>query len=333
MKIKARYFLLYANCIIVKGASRSTICDLQKGFYVFIPNTFADILTNLEKISIDIFIEENPNIDINILTKHFDYLIKNDLGHFCSNKINFPKINTSFKMPNEIEDCIIELSNFTYNNMTYIIKSLKKLGCNSLELRAYNQFPLKKISEIMKLLQDSKIRNVELYLKYDSKISLDNYESFISSNQIIGQLVVHSCNSDISYIASPIIYFTNQKIISSNCCGKISKEDFIVNLPFYLEGLKHNTCLSRKVSITKDGYIKNCPSIRKNYGNVINNSIESTISKPEFQELWNISKDEIKVCKDCEFRYICSDCRAHVEDNYSKPKNCKYDPYTMNYLG
>jgi hypothetical protein len=37
------------------------------------------------------------------------------------------------------------------------------------------------------------------------------------------------------------------------------------------------------------------------------------------------------VCKDCEFRYICTDCRAYLEDpynEYSKPLKCGYDPYT-----
>lgn len=36
------------------------------------------------------------------------------------------------------------------------------------------------------------------------------------------------------------------------------------------------------------------------------------------------------VCKDCEFRSICSDCRIYTENNgneYSKPINCTYNPY------
>lgn len=50
-----------------------------------------------------------------------------------------------------------------------------------------------------------------------------------------------------------------------------------------------------------------------------------------FTELWHITKDRIEVCKDCEFRYICTDCRCFIIDEsniYSKPKNCKYNPYS-----
>ena len=40
---------------------------------------------------------------------------------------------------------------------------------------------------------------------------------------------------------------------------------------------------------------------------------------------------KIHVCKDCEFRYICTDCRAYIEDPndiLSKPLKCGYNPYT-----
>lgn len=41
--------------------------------------------------------------------------------------------------------------------------------------------------------------------------------------------------------------------------------------------------------------------------------------------------DQIHICKDCEFRHICTDCRAYIEDPddiYSKPLKCGYNPYT-----
>ena len=44
-----------------------------------------------------------------------------------------------------------------------------------------------------------------------------------------------------------------------------------------------------------------------------------------------ISKDQVKVCKDCEFRYMCSDCSAFTknpEDKFDKPLKCNYNPYT-----
>ena len=41
-------------------------------------------------------------------------------------------------------------------------------------------------------------------------------------------------------------------------------------------------------------------------------------------------KDAIKICQDCEFRHICTDCRAYLDnpkDLYSHPAKCTYNPY------
>ena len=71
----------------------------------------------------------------------------------------------------------------------------------------------------------------------------------------------------------------------------------------------------------------------ESYGNINEVSEEQLVeivkSKP-FQKYWNIKKDDIKICRDCEFRHICTDCRAYREDDadmYSKPLKCGYNPY------
>ena len=49
-----------------------------------------------------------------------------------------------------------------------------------------------------------------------------------------------------------------------------------------------------------------------------------------------IKKDDIDVCKDCEFRYICTDCRSIIKDlnyRYSQPVKCKYNPYLGKWEG
>ena len=67
------------------------------------------------------------------------------------------------------------------------------------------------------------------------------------------------------------------------------------------------------------------------FGNIKDTTLKEAIEKPGFKKYWDINKDKIHVCKDCEFRYICTDCRAYVEDPediLSKPLKCGYNPYT-----
>ena len=69
----------------------------------------------------------------------------------------------------------------------------------------------------------------------------------------------------------------------------------------------------------------------KSYGNIRDTTLHEAIEKQGFKDLWYIHKDQIEVCKDCEFRHICTDCRAYIQDPnniYSKPAKCSYDPYT-----
>jgi len=49
------------------------------------------------------------------------------------------------------------------------------------------------------------------------------------------------------------------------------------------------------------------------------------------QEFIRLSKDHIEVCKDCEYRYACFDCRVKTNDAenlYAKSSDCFYNPYT-----
>ena len=69
----------------------------------------------------------------------------------------------------------------------------------------------------------------------------------------------------------------------------------------------------------------------KSFGNIRTDKLIDILNIKAFKKVWNINKDKIEVCRDCEFRYICTDCRAIREnksDIYSKPLNCSYNPYT-----
>ena len=69
--------------------------------------------------------------------------------------------------------------------------------------------------------------------------------------------------------------------------------------------------------------------INKEY-NIRNNSLEELLKEYIIPEFWSISKNKIKVCKDCEYRYICKDCRplsVEGNDKFSKGSFCTYNPY------
>lgn len=120
-------------------------------------------------------------------------------------------------------------------------------------------------------------------------------------------------------------------MINEKHCGIISSKYFYANVKLFTESQQHNTCLNKKVSIDKNGNIKNCPSMPKSFGNITNTTLQKTLDQPSFKNYWSISKDKIDTRKLCEFRHICTDCRAYIEDPeniYSKPLKCGYEPHT-----
>ncbi|WP_375560604.1 hypothetical protein ACE193_23385 [Bernardetia sp. OM2101] len=52
------YFLLFACCVPVRGASRSTICDLQRNSFLFIPNELCDIFLSENQLDVSSLDEE-----------------------------------------------------------------------------------------------------------------------------------------------------------------------------------------------------------------------------------------------------------------------------------
>lgn len=106
-----------------------------------------------------------------------------------------------------------------------------------------------------------------------------------------------------------------------------------IDQSFYSFNLKHNSCWGQKIAFTSDGKIKPCIyshiSIMDFNPNSLDFDIDTAISL--LQEYWDISKDKVRKCKDCEFRYICFDCREipfeQHRDIFAPNPLCKYDPY------
>lgn len=107
----------------------------------------------------------------------------------------------------------------------------------------------------------------------------------------------------------------------------ISEKDFIRNY-------SGNSCWTGKINISCDGYISPCimgEDFINKYFNIRNYSLEELLDKYIIPSFWSISKDKIEVCKDCEYRYVCKDCRPiNKEGNnkLSKGSFCNYNPYT-----
>ena len=327
------YFKLFACCIPVLGAQRSLVCDLQRFNFVFIPNILFEILSeHSDKKIIDIKSYYENEAD-DIIDEYFKFLENSELGFFTNEPENFPKLENTWKTPSIVSNAIIDIGLHTNHDFFKIKIQLDKLNCKAIELRFYTEKSFNVLCDILNHFEDTRLQHILLIVRFSNELKNDDLEYIISKYKKVVSIVVHSSNQ-----AFPVdvenkdfaITHTKQIINSASHCGLIQTNYFSPNMDTFFESIKHNSCLNKKISIDINGDIKNCPSMQKSYGNIENSTLEEAINKNDFKKYWNITKDQIEVCKDCEFRYICTDCRAYVENDneYSKPLKCGYSPYT-----
>lgn len=324
-------YLLFSNCISVSGWNRSIICDLQYRNYHLIPNSLFQIL-NKHKGVFDSRIFDEYDDFKNVIHEYLQFLKQNNLVFQTSTSVRFPKFPLVFESPSIVNNAIIDVkknSNFSIFN---IIGELNKFTSQAVHFRLFDKFNCNEILSILEPTRFSKIRSIELTLKYNEDLSIADLDIIYRYNARITKITIfNSINNEIKYlqINSKIPVLFRKDFVFENC-GAIHPILFLINNMHFTESQHFNTCLNKKICIDVDGNIKNCPSMERSFGNIKDITLEEAINMPGFKVLWGIRKDDIDVCKDCEFRYMCTDCRFFIkksDDIYSQPAKCLYNPY------
>lgn len=317
--------ILAKNCIITRGYNRSLLCDLLRFKWWAIPNEIATLLEN------ELFSEIQRDY-----TDFYDLLIEEDvLVSIPKNDVSlFPKFDLKYESPSLIEHAIIDWDqSISHYNILDAINELAGVGCRNLSMRFYGDFNHEILSQIFEGIYHSTVEATELMVSFQM---LDlHYEFFASlknSNTRFIGLTVYSCPALIpnQFRSNDWIIFTTEKISDCSSCGKISPLYFCLNIPHYTLTKNYNNCLYKKIGIDIDGQIKNCPSSFKGFGAINEICLKEVVFDDEFLKIGRIKKDDVKVCSDCEFRSICSDCRIYIDnpkDLHSRPAKCDYNPY------
>jgi len=326
---------LFASCIPVKGAERSLICDLQRNRFDFIPNDLCEILILHEGKSTTEIKYIYNNLYDEIIDEYIDFLLEKEYVFFTHHPNWFPKMGLQWQDPFRINNAIIDVGeNFEFEKILFELNSLK---CKAVEFRFYDWKAIQIVNDILNYvdLKKSIISSVGFVLHYSEETTEHILNAIISNNSRVAYFVITNSpkNNFIKSLSNNVGYiiYTKDVVNDSTHCGLITNMSLVINTKLFTESQHHNTCLNRKISIDKNGNIKNCPSMTESFGNIKDTTLEEALNHPNFKKYWHITKDQIEVCKDCEFRHICTDCRAYTEnpeDQYSKPLKCGYDPYT-----
>lgn len=342
---KESYFSLFANCIPVLGYSRSVIYDIQRNDFEFIPNSLCRILKKYNGRMVKAIYNDYDSDEHDQLNDYFSFLLDKEYIFLSKTEQqikNFPKLDLRWDFPAIISNAIIDIGEGNITKQLYkrTLIELDELGCMNIEIRFFDKPGLLfDYCDIFEFIHTLNIYSVEIICPFYSGISnLDPYLEFYHKFERICKVslygvpesVIDNWNKEKSEKnGHSNIILSSQVINDASECGQISPAFFAINERMFTESLRYNSCLNRKVSVDSKGNIKNCPTLKKAYGKIGQISLKDVVYREDFRSVWNITKQQVSVCKFCEFRLMCPDCRGHNEhDLYGKPVKCRYDPIT-----
>jgi len=326
-------YRLPANCVIVTGVRRSCICDLQNKKFHLIPNSLAELLNEYEYFNIDSLVHFYGTSNTEVLESYITALKKKFLIMNLNSMIklpSLPKLKLDFRA---FDNCFIRLENCEID--ASIIRAINLSKAKHLHIIVYQTCSLDELKFLFSYFLEFK--SIELYCETDA--SHENLSEMVETYLNIRRLFVFNSGSD-SYFpnAHPdmgdIYYLTSN--VRDVSCGNICQEYFSVNIESYNRANSVNNCLYGKLGIDELGDYCNCPFMDKRFGNVKDKTPLELLKDGNFTSIWKIRKDDIEICKICEFRYICSDCRAFIKDVnniFSQPAKCTYNPYIAKWQG
>ncbi|WP_343681488.1 grasp-with-spasm system SPASM domain peptide maturase [Chryseobacterium arthrosphaerae] len=333
-----KYFNIFSNILIAKGATRILISDLQRNSSDLYPLEFFDVIEELKNNSIEDILKDYDEESQQIIHEYINLLLEKEYGFITDGNWdkNFLPLSLKYHEPSQVSNIFIELDSLSV--LDTIKHSIDNLGIQHLIIYSAKELLLKEIQEIDYKFQDSTLTGIEIYCPFHSTITSEGINELNNNLSRIYRVVFYNCTKTPVSLTDPLNFdvIFSPESIQISACGKVDLKYFNTNLSKITEALHHNSCLHKKIGIDIEGNIRNCPLMQENFGNIHQISLEEALDKQGLKKYWNLTKDHIESCKDCEFRYVCTDCRAYTERtsynqeglDVSKPLKCGYDPYT-----
>ncbi|WP_343686089.1 grasp-with-spasm system SPASM domain peptide maturase [Chryseobacterium gleum] len=333
------FLVIYSDIIITTGAIKMILVDTSRNKVFELPKSFSNLINDLKNYPV-------TELRLKYDDKNFDSFVKfildQDLGMMTPYPEMFPNVDQSFSSPEYINNSILEFyPSESYEKYGERIQKLDDLGCKFYEFRMHLPIEMTILESIFKRVVFNNLKSINILSLNSSKLEDENYLiilrkfPFIKSICVFGSPVEANIKEE-SLMEDQRLYYIKEALDNKNC-GKVSLSNlFIRGTDQIVENISHNSCLHKKVAVDNDGNIKNCPSMQRCYGNIDKNDLLEIVDNTSFKKLWNLTKDKIDICKDCEFRYLCTDCRAYTDMSkfdeqgldISKPLKCGYNPYS-----
>lgn len=325
-----KYVYCFECCILTKGHRRSIIIDTQRDNFYFIPNDLHDLLMQYQGEQVGLILEKAGNENKNVVMEYINFLLEKEVVYLSNEKIPLSKISKVYNYPFPIQNVIIDLRSEINIDLNRVLTDLESLFAAHVQFRIYDNSE-NLFFQVMQFLGKNTFERIEIITNYTDEATYEKMKKEVENNPYVSLLKIYNYPKKNIKIKSSKLMLYHHPFSSHSDCGAIGPEYFMTRMYHIIEGNGHNTCLHKKISIDENGFVRHCPSMKKNYGKYSKRNIIKALNDKEYLSKSNLTKSKISICNKCEFRDICTDCRAHLNDTtdiFSKPLKCNYNPYT-----
>ncbi len=320
-----RAFGISKDCFVVRGYLRSAIYDTRRQAYSLIDNGNADELPAFVGKS-EAYVREHMNPEL------LQFLLDQEFAYFWPAGLlqQFTDISLACHHPFPLDNAILEGTGLrVFEALGWLLKA----GCRHFLIILHGAVSLEALDTYLANVHFGTIPTLDLYLDKLTGATTKKTKDFIHKYSFVASICIHNASRDQFFIENQIPVAITKKPMS-NLAPVKSPDVFFTNLQLFIESKHHNPYFHRKIYVGRNGEIRNAPDDPRIFGNINDivraEQIVQIVEDPDFQRYWDINKDKIDVCRDCEFRYMCVDARLPVQradGSWYFSAECEYNPY------
>ena len=310
-----KVFSLCTDIQTFTGFNRTLVIDITRGNHHLISKKWSEIILKIDNCNKKELQEKITPEEKEIFHDVLSFLKKNNYIFEVDRNVKsqFKEINMTFETPFIFDLCFCEVSQANFKDIIEMINTHESYTFGGFHFLIYN-------------LADEQL--AEFKNRINSLELNKNIELYIASSKIDYFLADKSRNVSIHEAS-----FSNNKEMKNHFYEKFPIMN--IGMKQILESKDFNFFHNKTLFINENGNIVNSlfdqdPLIFRNIKECIKNknSLNDLISDQRFTQYWQLDNSKIVVCKDCEFRRVCIDCRPPILNNNEWYKEeCSYNPY------
>jgi len=324
---------------VVRGYRRSAVHDFQRNYFRYVPNDLSVVLDTIEGFTPAqarmLFREDECTFGeyLQLLEdREYVFLVEPEL-HKC-----FTDLDTTFRTPSVITNAIIDLgSHPSIEFLGGCVELLRELRCFHVLFRWPEGTSMEALGSVAEHMDNTHFENVQFMYDECWAEGVQGAQKLIEQWPWLSTVYLTHAGED-EWVKEPNPVRSVVRVRSGMNDVNVDRKRLLVQQRLYNESQHHNTFANRKLHVAETGTFGNTPTSldRWRFQGVDLSHIPGIISSDQFRSQWDIPKNGIDVCRDCEHRHMCVDpilTMQRPDGSCFRPKECAYNPYICKWKG